>query len=128
MGLDAFGVAVEHKHVREEGGLHAFSKAEDVLGWLDEFLEQAVESQTTGVLVAAGPPCQPWSGLGNQRGTSDPRSESIKIKANIKDTLAKACKSRGLRFGVVAENVASMAKEEKANQSQCCRLWLGKLF
>ena len=62
------------------------------------------------VLLGAGPPCQPFSGLSSSpKGFEDERTAPLKAFVRIRDDLEAYCRGKGLVFKWLLEEVASMS-------------------
>ena len=92
---------------------------EDMLAMKCEHpMELVVTSGCTSVLLAAGPPCQPFSGLGVQPGWDDPRAAPLQHTLQIIVELRRRCKRAGLTFNFLLEEVASMQPDIRDYISQ----------
>lgn len=113
MGVLFHGMAFEReKHLREfvsdtwplvEVRMHA----EDADA--REILYKAGECGAVGLLLAGGPPYQPFSGSSSApRGFEDPQAATIGTFARLKGELSDICKNKGLPMCWFMEEVASM--------------------
>ena len=62
------------------------------------------------LLLAAGPPCQPWSSLGAQQELNDVRSSLLFQVFDIRDELTQLCQSAGVTLHWLVEEVATMSE------------------
>ena len=78
---------------------------------MQEMLSLSKVLRDKPLLLAGGPPCQPFSGLGSQRGLLDNRSDPLVKFVIDAVTLKDECVTAGFRFEFMLEEVASLQPE-----------------
>jgi hypothetical protein len=87
---------------------------DDALTFTHEFiLQEYRKHRYAGILLTAGPPCSPFSSLGQQRGFDDAASKPLLHFMELKDSLEKACSSSAIDFRWLMEEVSSMPQDAR---------------
>ena len=73
-----------------------------------EIMRMFSHSGCRRLLLLAGPPCQPFSGLELQHSWSDPRADPPKHTINLVSGLRLECQHQNITFKFLVEEVASM--------------------
>ena len=73
--------------------------------------KQITKGGYTSVLLAGGPPCQPWSALGSQKQWSDDRSDPLSYFFVFRDELKALCDTAHVQLHWMVEEVGSITKE-----------------
>ena len=78
---------------------------------VEHIWRKIVKGGFSAVLMAGGPPCQPWSALGQQQQWSDPRSCPLIRFFEFRDQLGKKCRAHGIALHWMMEEVGSLTHE-----------------
>ena len=79
----------------------------------DLVMKRANKKKYIGILLAGGPPCQPFSLAGRQRGWAESRSSPSSHFCSLQRLLRTRCKEASLRFECLMEQVATMNVENR---------------
>ena len=80
---------------------------------IQDFAEHIKAVAPARVLLAGGPPCTPFSCLGQEKGFADANSEPLRAFFRLRDDLADFCARASTPFHWLMEEVASMTKSHR---------------
>ena len=116
--IDFLGIAVEQEPACQACTRRHFPHltfADDVMTFdVEQAVTLASQAGSKTVLLAGGPPCQPFSSAGKQRSFKDPRSAPLTKFLHDTNIARQACAKIGLQFHFLLEEVASMPAEDIA--------------
>ena len=116
--IDFLGIAVEREPACRACTQRHFPHLafeEDVMNFdIEQAVTLASQAGSKALLLAGGPPCQPFSSAGKQRSFKDPRSAPLTKFLHDIGLAKQACAKSGLKFYFLLEEVASMPAEDIA--------------